>query len=553
MAVNNNEREGLLAIGTLLSNGKYRIEQYLSSGGFGNTYVATDLAFDEKVAIKELYIKGVCGRNEATNKVAITLTENQRTFEAQREKFRKEARRLRRLSNAHIVKVHDLFDENGTSYYVMDFIEGESLGARIKRMGHPMSPADIMLTLPQILDALETVHNDGIWHLDMKPGNIMIDRKGNIQLIDFGASKQLRNSDGQSLATSSAMAYTPGYAPSEQMEQNIEKFGPWTDLYALGATLFNLLTEQTPPSPSDIDDDVNEAIIQYLPATVSTKLRDLIVWLMKPNRKMRPQSVADVRQYLAETITQNPQAKPKPTPKPAPAPTPEPTPAPDPAPEPSTRLRRKKGEPETPTPAPEPTDNDDTGNSSSRRKVIMIAVGVAVLLLGYWMLSKGNGGTTAGAPGGMVTDATIRIDNGPENLRTFTYTGEASITIDDQGDTLSVIPQGSGHATYMGTTDIPSSEYTGQFKDGLPDDVSDDAKMVFSNNDTYVGSFSKGNYYRGTYTIGETGAVYRGTFSQGVPHDGYWYDKSHNPTSRVNGGQEVADTAGIPPYDKALQ
>ena len=394
MAVNNNEREGLLAIGTLLSNGKYRIEQYLSSGGFGNTYVATDLAFDEKVAIKELYIKGVCGRNEATNEVAITLTENQRTFEAQREKFRKEARRLRRLSNAHIVKVHDLFDENGTSYYVMDFIEGESLGARIKRMGHPMSPADIMLTLPQILDALETVHNDGIWHLDMKPGNIMIDRKGNIQLIDFGASKQLRNSDGQSLATSSAMAYTPGYAPSEQMEQNIEKFGPWTDLYALGATLFNLLTEQTPPSPSDIDDDVNE------------------------------------------TITQNPQAKPKPTPKPAPAPTPEPTPAPDPAPEPSTRLRRKKGEPETPTPAPEPTDYDDTGNSSSRRKVIMIAVGVAVLLLGYWMLSKGNGGTTAGAPGGMVTDAIIRIDNGPENLRTFTYTGEASITIDDQGDTL---------------------------------------------------------------------------------------------------------------------
>lgn len=285
MAVNNNEREGLLAIGTLLSNGKYRIEQYLSSGGFGNTYVATDLAFDEKVAIKELYIKGVCGRNEATNEVAITLTENQRTFEAQREKFRKEARRLRRLSNAHIVKVHDLFDENGTSYYVMDFIEGESLGARIKRMGHPMSPADVMLTLPQILDALETVHNDGIWHLDMKPGNIMIDRKGNIQLIDFGASKQLRNSDGQSLTTSSAMAYTPGYAPSEQMEQNIEKFGPWSDLYALGATLFNLLTEQTPPSPSDIDDDVNEAIIQYLPNTVSTKLRDLIVWLMKPTAR----------------------------------------------------------------------------------------------------------------------------------------------------------------------------------------------------------------------------------------------------------------------------
>ena len=221
MTENNAEREGLLAIGTLLANGKYRIEQYLSSGGFGNTYIATDLAFDEKVAIKELYIKGVCGRDGSTNDVAITLTENQRTFEAQREKFRKEARRLRRLSNAHIVKVHDLFDENGTSYYVMDFIEGESLSARLKRTGHAMAVADVLLLLPQVLDALETVHNAGIWHLDLKPANIMLDRQGNVQLIDFGASKQLRNQDGQSLSTSSALAYTPGYASSEQMEQNL--------------------------------------------------------------------------------------------------------------------------------------------------------------------------------------------------------------------------------------------------------------------------------------------------------------------------------------------
>lgn len=255
MTDNSTPREGLLAIGTTLANGKYRIEKYLASGGFGNTYMAIDTAFDERVAIKELFIKGVCGRMDNATDISISLTENQRTFNAQREKFRKEARRLRKLENKHIVRVHDLFDENGTTYYVMDFIEGESLSTRLKRTHQPMTEAEVLPILTQVLDALETVHNEGIWHLDLKPANIMVDDKDNVQLIDFGASKQLRNADGNSLSTSSALACTPGYAPSEQMEQNIEKFGPWTDLYALGATLYHLLTLQQPPSPSDIDED----------------------------------------------------------------------------------------------------------------------------------------------------------------------------------------------------------------------------------------------------------------------------------------------------------
>ena len=244
MTDNSTPREGLLAIGTTLANGKYRIEKYLASGGFGNTYMATDTAFDERVAIKELFIKGVCGRMDNATDISISLTENQRTFNAQREKFRKEARRLRKLENKHIVRVHDLFDENGTTYYVMDFIEGESLSTRLKRTHQPITEAEVLPILAQVLDALETVHNEGIWHLDLKPANIMVDDKDNVQLIDFGASKQLRNADGNSLSTSSALACTPGYAPSEQMEQNIEKFGPWTDLYALGATLYHLLTDR---------------------------------------------------------------------------------------------------------------------------------------------------------------------------------------------------------------------------------------------------------------------------------------------------------------------
>ena len=255
----NIQKEGMLKVGTLLANGKYRIDQYLASGGFGNTYVATDLSFDEKVAIKELFIKGVCGRTAESSEISVRLAENQRAFSAQQEKFRKEAKRIRKLNNPHIISVHDLFDENGTSYYVMDFVEGESLSARLKRTKKPMSEAELMLLIPQVLDALECVHAESIWHLDLKPANIMVDAKGNVQLIDFGASKQLKNSNGDSLSTSSAMAYTAGYASSEQMEQNIEKFGPWTDLYSLGATMYNLLTMQQPPSPSDIDEDSRTA------------------------------------------------------------------------------------------------------------------------------------------------------------------------------------------------------------------------------------------------------------------------------------------------------
>ena len=202
------KKEGMLKVGTRLANGRYIIEEYLASGGFGNTYIATDKAFDEKVAIKELFIKGVCGRGDDSAEVSVSLTDNQRAFSAHKEKYRKEARRLRKLSNPHIVGVLDLFDENGTSYYVMDFVEGESLSARLKRTKKPMTEAEVLLVLPQILDALESVHNEGIWHLDLKPANIMIDKKGNIILIDFGGSKQVKNANGDSLSTSSAMAYT---------------------------------------------------------------------------------------------------------------------------------------------------------------------------------------------------------------------------------------------------------------------------------------------------------------------------------------------------------
>ena len=291
---NNIDTQSMLRVGTIL-HGTYRIERYLSSGGFGNTYVAVHTEFNERYAVKEFFMKGITQRDGDSITVSVSNAANQSQFAEQKEKFKKEARRLRSLNNPHVVKVHDLFEDNGTVYYVMDFIDGESLSERLKRLGAPLSEADVNQFLPQILDALECVHGQQIWHLDLKPANIMVDKIGVIKLIDFGASKQIRPDGGAT--TSTALCYTPGYAPNEQTEQSMEKFGPWTDFYALGATLYKLLTNHEPPKPSDIADDGADAF--HFTKDVGTGMRGLILWMMNPNRNQRPQNVEEIQKKIS--------------------------------------------------------------------------------------------------------------------------------------------------------------------------------------------------------------------------------------------------------------
>lgn len=295
----------MLKVGTIL-HGTYRIDSYLSSGGFGNTYVATNIEFDERVAIKEFFMKGVTQRDDNKTTVSVSNTENHNSFLEQKEKFKKEARRIRQLKNEHIVAVHDMFEENGTAYYVMDYVDGENLAERLKRTGRPLSEQEVRAILPQILDALKSVHDAGIWHLDLKPANIMLDKAGNVKLIDFGASKQLNAQKGGA-TTSTAISYTNGYAPREQMEQNYDKFGPWTDVYALGATLYNLLTNKRPPLPTDIDDDINtdKHISLPLPASISVEMRQLVLKMMQTNRLLRPQSIEDISELSVKRDTKN--------------------------------------------------------------------------------------------------------------------------------------------------------------------------------------------------------------------------------------------------------
>ena len=291
--------QSMLKVGTIL-HGTYRIDSYLSSGGFGNTYVATNIEFEERVAIKEFFMKGVTQRDENQTTVSVSNAENHNSFLEQKEKFKKEARRLRKLNNEYIVSVHDLFEENGTAYYVMDYVDGENLAERLKRTGKPMTEQEVREILPQILDALKSVHDAGIWHLDMKPANIMLTKEGRVKLIDFGASKQLNAQKGGA-TTSTAISYTNGYAPREQMEQNYDKFGPWTDIYALGATLYALLTNKRPPLPTDIDDDSSEDKHKALPMSenASKEMRSLVLWMMQTDRNKRPNDVKSIMPRLS--------------------------------------------------------------------------------------------------------------------------------------------------------------------------------------------------------------------------------------------------------------
>ncbi|MCR4602850.1 MAG: SUMF1/EgtB/PvdO family nonheme iron enzyme [Prevotella sp.] len=282
--------EQMLPVGTYLRNGAYLITSTLSSGGFGNTYVVRNTIFNETYAMKEFFMKGINIRQG--NDVIVSQRDNEEVFLSQKAKFQKEALRLRQLSSPGIVKIHDFFEENGTSYYVMDFIEGHSL-AGVKTM--PEQQAQHVLS--GVLEVLALVHREGFTHMDIKPANIMVDNNGQIFLIDFGASKQLTSNERNTLTTDTAMPYTKGYAPIEQVNEEFENICPATDIYALGATYYRLLTGNMPPSSSQIVEQGREAF--SFPPDVSDAAQQLVRWMMQPSMKKRPQTVDVIRDYLS--------------------------------------------------------------------------------------------------------------------------------------------------------------------------------------------------------------------------------------------------------------
>lgn len=239
---------------TILQGGKYTIISILGQGGFGITYLGVQSGLDRKVAIKEFFIREMCERDDSTNHVTLGTEGSRETVDMYRQKFLKEARSIAQLNHPNIVRIIDVFEENGTAYYVMEYAEGGSLKDKVKENGS-LSEAVATRYIIQVAEALDYIHQRNMNHLDVKPGNIMLNEKDETLLIDFGLSKQYDASSG-SQTSSTPVGISEGYAPMEQYKKGgVSVFSPETDIYALGATFFNLLTGLTPPSASDVYED----------------------------------------------------------------------------------------------------------------------------------------------------------------------------------------------------------------------------------------------------------------------------------------------------------
>ena len=280
--------------GTKILN-RYEILRYISSGGFGITYEAFDLLSKRRIAIKELYITEICNRESDALTVTINDT-NKPTFFAHRRKFLDEAKRLMELSHPNIIKVSDVFEANGTAYFAMDYIEGKPLSKEVV----PMSENIAIFIINPILDALEYIHNKGVLHLDIKPSNIMIDKHGKVILIDFGTSKVYGDADGKSLSLSTTLAFTPGYAPLEQMSvSTVKNLGTYSDIYAIGATLYYLLSGSKPLLPGEIlENDEKLPRIE----NITTETQNAIWQATKVVRTTRIATVEQLRRALAGEI-----------------------------------------------------------------------------------------------------------------------------------------------------------------------------------------------------------------------------------------------------------
>ena len=297
-----------LAIGTILHGEAYdyKIMDVLGQGTFGITYKAKvemkgalgRLDSNMYVAVKEFFMKEVNGRENSS--VTSGSTSNGGLFYYYRDKFEREARNLSTLSHPNIVKVLEAFHANGTTYYSMEYIDGISLDKKIAQSPQGRMPlTEAIETLKQISAAIAFMHSRNMLHLDVKPGNVMMRKDGTAVLIDFGLSKQY-TSNGEPESSTKVGAGTPGYAPIEQASYHEGKgFPTMMDVYALGGTLFKMLTGQRPPEASEILNEgfPTDSLRQlFIPDNIVNSISKA----MAPLKKDRWQTVDEFVKHLDE-------------------------------------------------------------------------------------------------------------------------------------------------------------------------------------------------------------------------------------------------------------
>src|SRR5271157_1326336 len=288
--------EQVLPAGTMLQSGSYLVEGVLGQGGFGITYKSRDARLNRTVALKEFFPQAQgCLRRGTTVHPSGGITVGE--FQEERNKFLEEGQRLAQFQHPSIVRVFSLFEENNTAYMVMEFLKGKTLLKMLEETG-PVEERLLVQLIEQVAGALGMVHQANVIHRDIKPENIMLVEDNRAVLVDFGTAREFAAGKTRKMTR----ILTLGYAPLEQYGQHA-RFGIFTDIYALGATTYHLLTGQVPIQATDRAAGVELAAPRRLNSSISRQVSDAVMWAMEMRVDKRAQNASDFVQAIRGTRT----------------------------------------------------------------------------------------------------------------------------------------------------------------------------------------------------------------------------------------------------------
>lgn len=536
------ENANMLAAGNTLQSGKFRIEKCLSQGDNNFMYLARDVHHGNTVVVKEFFVHGINSRDADRRMVTLNNAADRDLFETRLMIFQREAKLLNDIDHDNIVRVHDWFNENGTSYYIMDYVDGTTLDVIVNRSG-AINELQLRGWTPQLLDALEEIHKRRILHLAISPKNIVLDRRGNLQLTDFGSSMQLPSGDSEILANEDFKPAVPEFAAPEQISDRFGSLGTWTDLYSLGATLYFLITGKLPPSASDIVSNKTEKL--QFPQTLGIAFRSFIEWLLQTDSKSRPNSIEQVKQYLDRVNNPNsdrtlgtplpnmPQWKAQQEPEDE-----------DEISQPGVKVKTRQ--PAGKSPKKNVSDKGQDGKEGGPNMKVLIAAVAALIVVAavvlFMLMKSGNENNesqVASTPetSTQVQEPTTTIEGVAKSVTgevmgevgdRFSYTGQ----INSEGQ-----PHGRGEAKYDDGT-----VYNGGWLNGKWD--GDDCDMTIPADGAlpeqhFRGTMRNDEYANGRITFGNDKSYYEGTFKNNAPLDGAYYNADGSVRSKVVAGKET--------------
>ncbi len=289
---------------------RYVVGRVLGEGGFGITYIGLDNILRIPVAVKEYFPHGCSHRDNVTSRVIPAASVNSAAFfQKGKDRFLIEARSMARFfREPGIVDVRDFFEENNTAYIVMEYLDGIDLRHYLRKNG-VMTPEEAFTMLAPAMETLEKIHKAGLIHRDISPDNIMYLNDGTLKLMDFGAARDYEDEN-----RSMSVMLKPGYAPEEQYRKMGEQ-GPWTDVYALCATLYRCITGKTPPESNDrlFRDELMRP--SELGADISPALENVLLYGLAVRKEDRCQSMTELIALIQDAMSQPHQVVPQPEPE----------------------------------------------------------------------------------------------------------------------------------------------------------------------------------------------------------------------------------------------